>query len=224
MSSQNVSDSAFDMTMMRRNMVDSQLRPSNVSDPVVVGAMAVTPREAFVPDAQRAIAYMDRAIPLGSGRVLNPPLSTGLLLDRADIASFDRVLLIGAATGYCAALLATIVASVVAVEEDSALIAHARAALASSANITLVEAPLDQGFADGGPYSLIIIDGAVEKLPDSLIAQLADKGRLLTGLVENGVARLAMGRKSGDAFGLIGFADSDIAPLARFAKPESYRF
>ena len=177
MSSQNVSDSAFDMTMMRRNMVDSQLRPSNVSDPVVVGAMAVTPREAFVPDAQRAIAYMDRAIPLGSGRVLNPPLSTGLLLDRADIASFDRVLLIGAATGYCAALLATIVASVVAVEEDSTLIAHARAALASSANVTLVEAPLDQGFADGGPYSLIIIDGAVEKLPDSLIALVSQLHR-----------------------------------------------
>lgn len=213
-----------DFTAARRHMIESQLRPSDVSDPVVIAAMAVTARENFVPASLQTLAYIDRAVSLSGGRVLNPALSTGLLLTRAELSADDKVLLIGAGTGYAAALLAGIVAEVTAVEDDCALVEHARAALAGAANVTIVESALAQGHADGAPYDVIIIDGAVQQLPDGIIAQLADGGRLLTGLDDNGVARLAMGRVHAGAFALVPFADTDIAPLAAFARPKSYSF
>ena len=213
-----------DFAAARRHMIESQLRPTDVSDPVVIAAMAVTAREDFVPESHRAIAYIDRSVPLGGGRVLNPALSTGLLLTRAELSGDDKVLLIGSGTGYMAALLAGIVAHVVAVEQDRALVEQSRARLAAFANVETVESALDQGHAAGAPYSLIIIDGAVEQVPDTIVAQLADGGRLLTGLDESGVSRLASGRRQGGAFALVPFADTDIAPLAAFARPKSYTF
>ncbi|WP_052130117.1 protein-L-isoaspartate O-methyltransferase family protein [Sphingomonas sp. 35-24ZXX] len=213
-----------DFAAARRHMIESQLRPTDVSDPVVIAAMAVTPREDFVPTGQRAIAYIDRAVPFANGRVLNPALSTGLLLTRAELSSTDKVLLIGAGTGYVAALLAGIVAHVVAVEEDRALVELAQGNLAGVANVTIVESALAQGHAAGAPYDLVIIDGGAEQVPEAIVAQLADGGRLLTGLNDSGVARLAMGRRQGQAFALVPFADTDIAPLAAFARPKSYSF
>lgn len=213
-----------DFAAARRHMIESQLRPSDVSDPVVIAAMAVTRREDFVPAAQKPLAYIDRAVPLDGGRVLNPALSTGLLLTRAELSGSEKVLLIGAGTGYTAALLAGIVAKIVAVEDNRALVEHARAALAGMANVTVVESALEQGHAAEAPYDLIIIDGAVQQVPDAIIAQLADGGRLLAGMDENGVSRLASGRRHGDAFALVPFADTDIAPLAAFARPKSYSF
>ena len=217
-------DSAFDAMQMRRNMVASQLRPSDVSDPVVIAAMSVVPRETFVPEEYRSTAYMDRAIPLGGGRYLNPPLATGLLLTRADISARDKVLLIGAGTGYTAALLSGIAESVVALDEDAALLGHARTALAGQSNVTVVKGPLAEGHPGQAPYDLIVIEGAAEHIPDALAAQLADDGRLVAGTVENGVTRLAIGRKGGGSLVLTDFADGDIAPLAAFAKPKTYSF
>lgn len=213
-----------DFAAARRHMIESQLRPSDVSDPVVIAAMAVTRREDFVPAAQKTLAYIDRAIPLPGGRVLNPALSTGLMLTRAELSGSDRVLLIGAATGYAAALLAGIVAKVVAVEDNRALVEHARAALAGMANVSVIESALEQGHAADAPYDLIIIDGAVQQVPDAILAQLADGGRLLAGMDADGVSRLAMGRRQAGAFALVAFADTDIAPLAAFARPKSYSF
>jgi len=213
-----------DFAAARRHMIESQLRPTDVSDPVVIAAMAVTAREDFVPESHRATAYIDRAIALGGGRVLNPALSTGLLLTRAELSGDDKVLLIGSGTGYMAALLAGIVAKVVAVEQDHALVEQSRPRLAGFANVELVESALAQGHAAGAPYSLIIIDGAVGELPEAIVAQLADGGRLLTGLDESGVSRLASGRRTAGAFALVPFADTDIAPLAAFARPKSYTF
>ena len=213
-----------DFATARRHMIESQLRPSDVSDPVVIAAMAVTPRENFVPASHQALAYIDRAVPLAGGRVLNPALSSGLLLTRAELTGTERVLLIGAGTGYLAALLSGIVKSVVAVEADSALVEHARISLTGAANVELVESALADGHAAGAPYDLIIIDGAVEHVSDALVGQLAETGRLLCGLNESGVSRLAMGRKRGAAFALVPVADTDIAPLAAFARPKSYSF
>lgn len=213
-----------DFAAARRHMIESQLRPTDVSDPVVIAAMAVTAREDFLPETHRAIAYIDRAVPLGGGRVLNPALSTGLLLTRAELSSDDKVLLIGSGAGYMAALLAGIVAKVVAVEEDHALVEQSRARLAGFANVELVESALADGHAAGAPYSLIIIDGAVGELPEAIVTQLAEGGRLLTGLDEAGVSRLATGRRTAGAFALVPFADTDIAPLAAFARPKSYTF
>lgn len=213
-----------DFAAARRHMIESQLRPSDVSDPVVIAAMAVTAREDFVPETHRAIAYIDRSVPLGGGRVLNPALSTGLMLTRAELTSDDRVLLIGSGTGYMAALLAGIVSSVVAVEQDRALVELAKARLAGVANVETVESDLAAGHVAQAPYSLIIIDGAVEQVPEAIVAQLADGGRLVTGLNEAGVSRLAIGRRQAGAFALVPFADTDIAPLAAFARPKSYTF
>ncbi|MGN6690903.1 MAG: protein-L-isoaspartate O-methyltransferase family protein, partial [Sphingopyxis sp.] len=125
--------SDFGAAEMRAAMIDSQLRTNDVIDPAVIGVMATTPREAYVPATLSGVAYMDRAIDLGGGRALNPPLVTGRLLVAADIRPGARVLLIGAATGYTAALLAALGAEVHAVEEQADLLAAARAATAGTA-------------------------------------------------------------------------------------------
>jgi len=206
---------------MRRAMVVSQLRTTGVSDARVVTAMGEVARERFVPADKAAIAYAEIALPLGHGRSLNPPMVTGRLLTRAQIVAGDSVLLIGAATGYTAALLLALGASVVAVEEDEALFAQGKAAVPGA---TWVKAALTAGSKKGAPYSLILIDGAVEQLPQALVDQLADGGRLVGALIENGVSRLVSGAKAGKGFGTTAFADADAAVLPGFEKPAGFSF
>ncbi|WP_241656620.1 protein-L-isoaspartate O-methyltransferase family protein [Sphingomonas oligophenolica] len=209
---------------MRHAMVASQLRTNAVSDQRVVAAMARVPREDFVPAAAREIAYRDTAVALGGGRQLNPPMATGRLLTEADLAPDDRVLLIGAATGYTAAVLAQIVGTIVAVEEDQALVADARMALSGIDAVELVEAPLTAGHAAGAPYDVLIVDGAIEAVPDALIGQVRSGGRIVSGIVESGVTRLAGGRKTAGGFGLAAFADADCVVLPGFARPRGFSF
>src|SRR4051812_2199550 len=161
---------------MRHAMVASQLRTNAVSDQRIVAVMARVPREAFLPADVRGIAYRDTAVPLGRGRFQNVPIATGRLLTEAYLLPTDRALLIGAAGGYTAAVLAGLVAQVVAVESDPALAALAREALADYSNVTLIEGPLEAGHAPsdsrGAPYDVLVIDGAVEYVPETLVAQL----------------------------------------------------
>lgn len=208
---------------MRRAMVASQLRTTGVSDPAVVAAMAATPRERFVPAERRAIAYADILVPLADGRALSPPMTLGRLLTEAQPRPDDRALVVGAGGGYGAAVLARLVASVTAVEEHPALAAAARDALAG-AGVELIEAPLAAGHAGGAPYDLILIDGAVEQVPQALIDQLADGGRLAAALVDDGVTRLAVGRRAGAGFGMMAFADAAAAILPGLAKPRTFNF
>ena len=208
---------------MRSAMIDSQLRTNDVTDPAVVAAMGAVPREAHVPAALASVAYMDRAIALESGRLLNPPLVTGRMLVAAAIRPGMRVLLIGAATGYTAALLAKLGAEVHAVEEAEALVAIGRPATAE-ANIRWVQGPLAAGAPDAAPYDRIIIDGAIEILPDALAAQLAEGGRIVAARREGAVSRLVQGVKAGGAIALRSFADMDVAPLPGFAAPAGFRF
>ncbi|HKR15969.1 protein-L-isoaspartate O-methyltransferase [Rhizorhapis sp.] len=209
---------------MRTAMVESQLRTSDVNDPRVIAAMATVAREAFLPAERQALAYIDRPVKLSESRWLNPPLATGRLLTAAEVEPSDTVLLIGAATGYTAALLSQLVASVVAVEEDEALLPRAKAVLAGYANVKLVPGPINQGAKKFGPYSLIVIDGAVEEIPAAIVKQLADGGRLAAAILDRGVARLAIGRKSGEAFGITHFADCESVSLPGFQKPKSFTF
>ena len=208
---------------MRAAMIDSQLRTNDVIDPAVIAAMGRTPREAHVPAALASVAYMDRAIDLGGSRALNPPLVTGRLLVAAEIRPGLRVLLIGAATGYTAALLAELGADVHAVEEQADLLAAARAATANAA-IHWTEGPLAAGAPKAAPFDRIIIDGAIEVLPDALTAQLADGGRIVAAQRDGSVTRLVQGVKTGGAVALRSFADMDVAPLPGFAAPTSFRF
>ena len=208
---------------MRAAMVDSQLRTSDVTDPAVVGVMASVPREAYVPTALASVAYMDRAIALGHGRALNAPLVTGRLLVAAAVRPAMRVLLIGAATGYTAALIAALGAEVHAVEEEAELIAAARAANQGAA-IHWVEGPLTAGAPDAAPFDRIIIDGAIEQLPDTLAAQLAEGGRIVAARRDGAVTRLVQGVKTGGTIALRSFADMDAAALPGFAAPGGFRF
>jgi protein-L-isoaspartate(D-aspartate) O-methyltransferase len=208
---------------MRRAMVESQLRTVGVNDPRVVAAMDAVPREAFAPADRRATAYADAYVPLGNGRALNPPMTLGLLLTEARLTGAERVLVIGAGTGYAAAVAARLAANVVAIEEDSALAATARGTLEGS-GVELIEGPLVAGHPAGAPYDLILIDGAVAQLPDAIVEQVADGGRIATGLIEQGVTRLAVGRVIGGAVGFITFADAAIAPLPGFSAPHGFSF
>ncbi len=208
---------------MRAAMIDSQLRTNDVIDAAVVGAMGAVPREAHVPAHLASVAYMDRPIALGHGRALNAPLVTGRMLVAAGIRPGMRVLLIGSATGYTAALLARLGAEVHAVEEQADLMAMAQAATPDAA-IHWVAGPLSAGAPGAAPFERIIIDGAIETLPDALAAQLAEGGRLVTARREGAVTRLVQGVKAGGAVPLRSFADMDAAPLPGFATPAGFRF
>lgn len=193
-----VLDGAATMDAARRAMIDSQLRPSGVNDPAVLAAFNRVRREDFVPAGTRAVAYMDRSIPLGDGRVLAPPLSHGLMLMEAAATLADRVLLVDGGSGYLAALLAPLVGSLEKI------------------------GPGD--IPPGESYTLLLIDGAIARLPDALAAVLADGGRVVTGLIERDVARLAVGRKAAGAVGFLTLGEADFAPLPEYALPAKWSF
>lgn len=216
-----MTEHAFDQ--MRRAMVASQLRTTGVADPRVTDAMGEVPRERFVPADRTPLAYADILVPLGKNRALNPPMTLGRLLDEARPRTSDKVLLIGAATGYSAALLARLAGSVVALESDPELFAMAKEALAKS-EVKLVMGELEAGYAPAAPYDLILIDGAVEFVPEPIIDQLAENGRLAAAILDEGVSRLSIGRRAGEGFGLVAFADAAAAVLPGFAKPRGFSF
>jgi protein-L-isoaspartate(D-aspartate) O-methyltransferase len=215
--------SDFDFEQMRRSMVASQLRTTGVADARVLAAVGAVPRERFVPRERRATAYSDILVPLPGGRELNPPMATARLLSEAGPRGHERAMVVGAATGYSAALLDRLAASVVAVEEDEGLAAFARDALAGS-DVELVEGPLAEGHPVGAPYDLILIDGAVESVPDALVGQLAEGGKLAAAILDRGVTRLALGRRVGGSFGLTVFADAAAALLPGFVEPRTFSF
>jgi protein-L-isoaspartate(D-aspartate) O-methyltransferase len=213
-----------DYAQMRRAMVDSQLRTNAVNDPAVIAALLAVPREQFAPRERQATCYIDRAIPLGEARALNPPLTTARLLAALAISPGESVLLVGAATGYAAALLLEVGAHVTALESDGVLLAQARIALADAPHLSFVDGALNAGWAAAAPYAAILIDGAVAQVSPALIGQLADGGRLATGLDDRGVTRLALGRKAGTGFGLTDFVDAEAVLLPGFAIPAQFHF
>lgn len=176
-----------DFSIQRSKMVEGQLRTSDITNVAVLDAMAEVPREAFVPLSRRALAYMDEDLPITAGgngiapRYLMEPAQFGRLLQFADIRPDEFVLVIGCATGYSAAVLSKIASSVVALEADQALAETATATLAEQGhdNVAVVQGPLQEGLASQGPYDVIVIEGAVDAVPETLFAQLNDGGRLV---------------------------------------------
>ncbi|RVQ67879.1 protein-L-isoaspartate O-methyltransferase [Croceicoccus ponticola] len=200
-------------------MIDSQLRVSGINDPIILAAFDAVPRENYVAGDQRAIAYVDRSLPLGEGRSLSAPLSQARLVSEAMPKPTDKTLLVGGGTGYLAAVLAPLVASLDVVEDDSRLAGVAGTKAGSWHNC-----PLNDGWKRGGPYDLIIIDGAVEDLPKSFAQQLADDGRIVTGTVDRGVTRVAVGRRSGKAIAMRPVADIAMPVLTAFAAAKGWSF
>jgi len=208
-----------DYAAARAAMVDSQLRPEGVNYAPVAEAMATVKREDFVTDEARDLAYIDRTVPIGDGRLMSPPAVLGRLLTEMVPVAGESALVIGCGTGYSAAVLQKIGLKVVGLECSPALAARAR-----ELGVEVVEGPLEEGWKKGAPYELILIDGAIEHIPETIILQLAGHGRLGTALIDRGVARLAVGRKAGDAFGLHTLADSGAAALPGFSRPRVFTF
>ena len=208
-----------DYAAARAAMVDTQLRPDGVNYAPVVEAMAVVPREDFVPPEARPLAYIDRSVPMGDGRLLSPPAVLGKLLTEMTPLKGERALVVGCGTGYSAAVLARMGLAVTGLECSAQL-----AALARKAGVDIVEGPLEEGLKGKAPYDLVLIDGAVEHIPPVIIAQLGDRGRLGTALIDRGVSRLAVGRRAGTGFGLHTMADAGAAPLPGFAAPRAFTF
>lgn len=209
-----------DFAAARRAMVDSQLRPQGVNDPAVIAAMSAVPRERFVPEEQRPAAYADRSVPLGEGRAMPPPAVTGLLLTALAPLRGESALVVGAGTGYSAAVLKEMGVAVTALESSQALAAAAR-----GLGIDALEGPLANGHAKGAPYDLILIDGAVERIPDAIVDQLAEGGRLGAGLAgEGGIVRLIVGRRAGGGFGYHSIADAGVPRLPGFERPPAFTF
>lgn len=209
---------------MRKAMVASQLRTTEVSDPRVIAAMSHIPREDFVPAAQRSFAYADRGVQIGEGRALNPPLTTGRLLNMAHVTKDDNVLLIGAGTGYTAAVLAQLAGSVTAIEANAKLAATAKKNLAGVVGVTVETGNHANGWSAAAPYSVIVIDGLVEQIPRTVVDQLAPDGRIVAAIMNDGVPRLALGRTAAGHIGYQYFADCGGCPLPGFEKAKSFTF
>lgn len=208
---------------MRKAMVASQLRTTGVNDPRVVAAMGAVPRERFVPEHVVPAAYTDLLVPLGHGRELNTPMALGRLLSEAVLQGDERALVIGCATGYAAAVLARLVRSVVALEEAPDLAAWARREL-SGTSVEVVEGPLTAGWASGGPYDFVLIDGAVEFVPQAVLDQVVEGGQLAAAMLDAGVPRLSVGRVVGGSFGAIAYSDAAAPTLPGFQKPRGFAF
>jgi protein-L-isoaspartate(D-aspartate) O-methyltransferase len=186
-----------DYALRRRTMVDTQVRPSDVTKYPIIEAMLAVPRELFVPAGRREAAYIGENLPIAPGRVLLEPRTLAKMLDALDIREDELVLDLGAGLGYGAAVLSRLAAAVVAVEEDGPMAADAEAALveAGADNVAVVRAPLAEGAAKHGPYDVIVLEGAVEQVPEALLAQLKDGGRIAGIFSEGplGVCRIGYG-------------------------------
>ncbi len=208
-----------DYPTARRAMVDSQLRPQGVTDQALLEAMGKVEREKFVPAEVRPLAYIDRSLALGEGRFLVPPAVLGQLLTQMMPLPGERALVVGAGTGYSATVLQAMGLEVIALESAPALAAEAR-----GNGLTVVEGDLEAGHKAGAPYDIILIDGAVEHIPDAITAQLADGGRLGGALKDRGVTRLIVGRKAGGSFGYLSIGDAGVAALPGFNRPRTFTF
>jgi protein-L-isoaspartate(D-aspartate) O-methyltransferase len=183
-----------DFATRRTMMVDTQVRPSDVTKYPIIAAMLSVPREAFVPAQMREAAYAGEHVTLGNGRVVLDPRTLAKMLDALDIQGTETVLDIGCGLGYSSAIIARMAEAVVAVEEDEALATEAQRALSAQGvdNAAVNHGKLAAGAPKAGPYDVIVLQGAAEVIPDSLVSQLKEGGRIGALFMEGnlGVARV----------------------------------
>ena len=186
-----------DFAARRTMMVDTQIRPSDVTKFPIIDAMLTIAREDFVPASQREAAYIGENFDLGNGRVLLEPRTLAKMLDALDITNDELVLDVGTAFGYSSAVVSRMAQAVVAVESDEAMAREAQEALSAAGidNVVLHEGDLAAGAAQHGPYDVMLVQGGIEALPDALEAQLKDGGRVACLFVQGALGEVRIGRK-----------------------------
>ena len=220
----------IDCALQRTNMVESQIRPSDVTDRRILRAMAALPREHFVPPSLATLAYMDESISLydagyrGPARRMLSPRTLAKLLQLAQVESTDRVLDVGAGRGYGAAVLARLASTVVALESDTDLAAAAKSALEHEKNVTVLPGALQTTAPTQGPFDVIVLEGAVFDSPTGLLQQLKPGGRLVAVLNEGGVGRATVWLRQGDTFGQSTAFEASITPLPGFELAPAFTF
>lgn len=214
-----------DIPAQRTTMVDTQVRPSDVTKFPVIDAMLSVPREEFVPDGAQATAYCDGQIALGGGRVMLEPRTLAKILDGLDIQPNELVLDLGCGLGYSSAVIARLAEAVIAVEEDAEMAAEAeiRLVVAGADNVAVFAAPLAEGGPRHGPYDVAILQGGVETVPSAVVDQIKDEGRIAAIFVQGVMGVCRIGWKNGDS---IDWRDAfnAMAPILRgFARKREFR-
>jgi protein-L-isoaspartate(D-aspartate) O-methyltransferase len=219
-----------DFSTARQKMVDGQVRPSDVTDNRIIDAMLAIPREAFVPEAQRSLAYLDLDIDVSAGgpvkRFLLRPAVTAKMLQAAEISETDDVLVVGCASGYLAALASRLARRVTATECEASLAAKAAAAVAALAlgNVTVKSAPVADGDSANAPFDVILLNGAAEIAPESLYRQLKEGGRLVGAFAQTRPQRATIVTRSHGDFGHRALFDTVIPVLPGLERPAAFVF
>ena len=219
----------IDFAQARRAMVDGQVRVNDVTDPALIAAMLEVPRESFVPQARASLAYIDddlcvrEAAPSKPARYLMEPMVLARMIQALELTPQARVLDIGCATGYSAAVLGRVAGHVVALEEEPELAAIAKSSVTAS-NIEVVQGKAAAGWSAAMPYDAILLGGAVEEIPAALTAQLRDGGRLAAVIRSDRAARATLLVRTGDHVSARRLFDAAIPPLPGFEKPKSFVF
>lgn len=212
-----------DFAAARRNMVDGQVRTADVTDLRLIAAMQEVPREQFVAPGMAGLAYLDIDVPVGTGpRRLIKPMVLAKLIQALELAGSDRVLDVGCASGYGAAVLARVAGQVVALEQDASLVN--KTALAGAPNVTVATGALNEGFSPESPYDAILLEGATELPPEQLFRQLKDGGRLACVLGSGPGAKAMIYRRSGEEIGGRPIFDAATPVLPGFVKPPAFAF
>jgi protein-L-isoaspartate(D-aspartate) O-methyltransferase len=216
----------MDYGAARRNMIESQLRPNRVTDQAVLDALAAVPREIFVPEALRGVAYVDEDIPLGGGRFLMEPLTLARLLQMAAIRPADGMLIVGAGPGYSAAVAGRLARRVIALESDQALATRASGLLKvlGVGNVNVVEGSLGAGVPALAPYDVILFDGSVATIPPAVSDQLAEGGRLVAVVNGAAIGRTVLMVRAAGALMRRSEFDAAVPPLPGFEAAPTFVF
>ena len=217
----------IDHAAARQNMVTGQIMPNRVTDERLIDAMAEIPRERFVPRARRGVAYVDEDVEIAPGRYLMEPMVLARLVQEADIRADDMVLDVGCGTGYAAAVMARLAATVIALDVNESLVADAERALSEvgADNAIVMTGPLAEGYASQGPYDVILMSGAVDHLPQALADQLAEGGRIVGVLHAPGsVGQATLWARHRGALSSRRLFEAALPPLPGIARPARFEF
>lgn len=213
-----------DYAAARANMIESQVRPNGITDRRIITAMEAIAREDFVPDSRKAVAYVDEDVLLGQAdgaagpRYLIEAMAFARMLQQAAVKPSEKVLVVGAASGYGAAVIAALAARIVALESDAGLVAQARMNLQHVANVRIVEGDLEAGVRADAPFDVIVLEGRVANVPQALLDQLADGGRLIGVIGETEMAKACVYTSTGGTIATRDMFDASVAALPGFVK------